>query len=75
VTQPYRYTTYWYDQELGWYWVQVRHYSPGMERRLQPDPSRQDGALSYVCVGDDPVDATDPAGLCYVRDQRPDRAL
>jgi len=63
VTQPYRYASYWYDTELGWYWVQVRHYSPSLERWLQPDPSRQDGTLSYVYVGDDPVDATDPSGL------------
>ena len=39
VDQPYRYAGYWYDQELGWYWVQVRYYSPSLERWLQPDPS------------------------------------
>jgi len=64
VTQPYRYASYWYDTELGWYWVQVRHYSPSLERWLQPDPSMQDGTLSYVYVGDDPIDGADPSGLC-----------
>ncbi len=66
VTQPYRYASYWYDTELGWYWVQVRHYSPSLQRWLQPDPSRQDGTLSYVYVGDDPVDAIDPAGTFII---------
>jgi RHS repeat-associated protein len=30
---------------------------------LQPDPSGMDGLRSYVYVGDDPVDRTDPSGL------------
>ena len=63
VPQRLRYAGYWYDAELGWYWASVRYYSPSIKRWLQPDPSMQDGVRTYVYVGDDPVDATDPGGL------------
>src|SRR5579885_1204280 len=63
VPQRLRYAGYWYDQELNWYWVGVRYYSPSLKRWLQPDPSMQDGVRTYVYVGDDPVDRTDPTGF------------
>src|SRR5207253_7770957 len=63
VPQLLRYAGYWYDQELGWYWVGVRYYDPILKRWLQPDPSQTDGVRTYVYVGDDPVDDTDPTGL------------
>src|SRR5579883_3515342 len=63
VPRRLRYAGYWYDAELGWYWVGVRYYSPSLKRWLQPDPSMQDGVRTYVYVGDDPVDTTDPSGL------------
>jgi len=62
VAQPFRYAGYWWDKELGWYWVSVRSYDPE-GRWLQPDPSEQDGVRTYVYVGDDPTDWTDPTGL------------
>ena len=70
VKQPLLYAGYWYDRELhapnattGWYWLSVRPYNPALKRFTQPDPSMQEGIRSYVYVGDDPVDATDPSGL------------
>ncbi len=63
VPQRLRYAGYWDDAELNWYWVGVRYYSPSLKRWLQPDPSQQDGVRTYVYVGDDPVDRTDPTGL------------
>ena len=63
VPQRLRYAGYWYDQELGWYWVSVRAYSPALKRWLQPDPSQQDGVRTYVYADDDPIDITDPTGL------------
>jgi len=70
VKQPLLYAGYWYDRELhapnaatGWYWLAVRPYDPALRRFTQPDPSMQEGIRSYVYVGDDPVDATDPSGL------------
>ena len=63
VPQRLRYAGYWYDQELGWYWLSVRHYDPPTHRFLQPDPSEIEGLFSYTYAGDDPVDYTDPSGL------------
>lgn len=62
VAQPFRYAGYWWDKELGWYWVGVRSYDPE-GRWLQPDPSEQDGLRTYAYVCDDPIDASDPTGL------------
>ncbi len=62
VAQPFRYAGYWWDKDLGWYWVSVRSYDPE-GRWLQPDPSQQDGVRTYVYVADDPIDFTDPSGL------------
>src|SRR5579885_217995 len=63
VPRRLRYAGYWDDAELGWYWAGVRYYSPSLKRWLQPDPSQIDGVRTYVYVGDDPVDTTDPSGL------------
>jgi RHS repeat-associated protein len=66
VPQQLRYAGYWYDQELGWYWVRVRSYDPVLKRWLQPDPSGIDGVRTYVYVGDNPIDSTDPTGYAVV---------
>ena len=63
VPQQLRYAGYWYDNELGWYWLSVRNYDPVLERFLQPDPSQVNGQYNYVYAGDDPLDYTDPSGL------------
>jgi len=63
VPQQLRYQGYWYDNELGWYWLTSRAYDPGIKRFLQPDASELDGLFSYVYVGDDPVDMHDPSGF------------
>ena len=76
VPQPLLYGGYVYDRELsgpgdvtatgqaaGWYWLSVRPYDPSLKRFLQPDPSEQEGTMSYVYAGDDPLDCADPTGL------------
>jgi len=65
VPQPLRYQGYWYDNELGWYWLSSRAYDQAIKRFLQPDASELDGLFSYVYVGDDPVDGSDPSGFGY----------
>jgi len=74
VPQPLRYQGYWYDTELGWYWLTSRAYDPGIKRFLQPDPSEMEGLFSYVYVGDDPVDGSDPSGFggCWYKGLLPD---
>ncbi len=34
VAQPFRYAGYWWDNNLGWYWVSVRSYDPSLKRWL-----------------------------------------
>lgn len=63
VPQQLRCAGYWYDAEVGWYWLRVRAYDPALERFLQPAPSRREGTLSYDYAHDDPLDGTDPSGL------------
>jgi len=59
--QPLRYAGYWYDEKLGWYWLDGRSYEPE-GHLLQPDPSMADGTRSYVYAADNPVDLWDAGG-------------
>ena len=63
VPQQLRYAGYWYDNELGWYWLSVRAYDPVLERFLQPDPSELEGLFNYIYTGDNPSDLGDASGL------------
>jgi len=63
VPQQLRYGGYWYDNELGWYWLSVRAYDPTLERFLQPDPGEIEGLFSYAYASDSPADRADPSGL------------
>ncbi len=66
VPQQLRYAGYWYDEKLSWYWLSVRYYDPEIARFLAPDPSEQDGVRTYAYVNNDPLDSTDPSGLCRI---------
>jgi RHS repeat-associated protein len=72
VPQQLRYAGYWYDNELGWYWLGTRAYDPVLERFLQPDLSQSSGLFSYVYANDDPLDSTDPTGEAPWRNCGPD---
>lgn len=60
------YAGYYFDQETGLYHTARRYYAPSIGRFLSPDPIRQHGGANiYAYVGDDPLNATDPSGLCF----------
>jgi RHS repeat-associated protein len=59
------YDGYRYDPETGLYHTGARYYDPRLGRFLQPDPIGQAGGVNlYAYVGNDPLNAVDPSGLC-----------
>jgi RHS repeat-associated protein len=60
------YTGQLYLPDLQLYYYKARMYSPKAGRFLQPDPIGYGGGMNvYGYVGNDPVNRTDPSGLCW----------
>jgi RHS repeat-associated protein len=63
---PFKYTGRRFDPETGLYYYRARYYSTVIGRFLQTDPiGYKDDLDLYAYVGNDPMDNTDPSGLCY----------
>ena len=61
----FQYTGQMYLAEIGMYYYKARIYAPTLGRFLQPDPiGYSDGMNMYAYVHSNPVNSTDPSGLC-----------
>jgi RHS repeat-associated protein len=65
VTQPLGYMAREYDETIGLYNVRARWYDPHQGRFVSEDPIGLAGGINpYAYAGNDPVNHTDPSGLC-----------
>jgi RHS repeat-associated protein len=67
LEQPFRFSTKPYDEKLGLSDFGYRFYSPALARWLTRDPIGDDGGINlYSYVGQNPLNRTDPLGLCKI---------
>ena len=65
---PIRYRGYYYDQDIGLYYLNARYYSPELRRFISPDDTAYldgetvDGLNLYAYCCNDPVNYADPSG-------------
>ena len=65
---PIRYRGYYYDEDIGLYYLNARYYSPTWRRFISPDdtsyldPENPNGLNLYAYCNNDPVNYVDPSG-------------
>lgn len=67
--QPLRFAGRELDAATGLYYMRARWYDPDLARFISEDPIGLEGGLNlYAYVGNNPMNALDPSGLCIRRD-------
>ena len=68
ILNPFRYRSYYYDEETDLYYLQTRYYDPEVGRFISQDdvsyldPDSSNGLNLYAYCANNPVMATDPTG-------------
>ena len=65
---------YYFDLDLGGYYVRARHYEPQAARWLQRDPMDFPGSNLYRYADNDPCDLVDPSGWQALTRPKAERA-
>jgi RHS repeat-associated protein len=60
-----RYAGQYADDESGLYWVRARYYDPTTAQFINRDPIEAVTRSPYGYVNGDPLNGTDPSGLCF----------
>jgi len=75
LTTLMQYTAAWTDPDTGLIHLRARDYDPNVGQFLQVDPALANTRQAYAYVGNNPLAASDPTGLCVGLDGTPqDRA-
>jgi len=65
ILNPYRYRSYYYDNDLGMYWLQSRYYNPQICRFINIDSQISNDILGdnlYLYCGNNPINRSDNSG-------------
>ena len=65
ATNPFRYAGQYTDTETGLVYMRARYYDPATGSFLTRDPIEGQTQEPYGYVGGNPLNATDPLGLCW----------
>ncbi|MGH2914361.1 MAG: RHS repeat-associated core domain-containing protein, partial [Solirubrobacteraceae bacterium] len=64
ATSPFGYAGQYTDPESGLLYMRARYYDPTAGQFVTPDPLEPITQKPYAYAADDPIDASDPQGLC-----------
>jgi RHS repeat-associated protein len=64
ITNPFRFAGQYFDGESNLYYVRARYYDPSTGQFISSDPAAAVTIQPYAYVSDNPLNGTDPSGLC-----------
>jgi RHS repeat-associated protein len=66
LTNPFRFAGQLLDVESGLYYLRARYYDTISGQMISADPLRQQTRQAYSYASNNPVDLSDPSGLCDI---------